>query len=272
MLILYTMDFRQAQSKILDDIIFNKRQEVTALKVRLNVQKVNKLIKELPRPRNFLKAFHKNRISLIAEIKKASPSAGVIVEKFNPTYLAKVYEESGASALSVLTDEKYFQGKIEYLKQAKDATTIPVLRKDFIIDESQIYEARVGGADAVLLIVRILSDEQLESFMGLAGSLKMKCLVEVHDEAELERALKTEAEIIGVNNRDLDSFEVDFQTTIRLMDKYPELKEKTVVSESGIHSSEQVKALKEKGVSAVLVGESLLKSTDIGEKIRELMA
>lgn len=252
---------------ILDDIIFNKRQEVTALKVRLNIPKVKKIIKELPHPRKFLKG----KFSLIAEIKKASPSAGVIVEKFEPVYLAKVFEEAGAAALSVLTDEKFFQGKLEHIKEAKDSTTIPVLRKDFIVDESQIYESRVAGADAVLLIVRILSDEQLEEFINLARALKMKCLVEVHDEKETERALKVDAEIIGINNRDLDTFQVDFDTTLNLMDKYPELREKIVVSESGISSAEQVRALKGKGVSAILVGESLLRSRDIGAKIRELM-
>lgn len=262
------MDVRQAQSKILDDIIFNKRQEVTALKVHLNVEKVKKVIKELPRPRKFLSA---SRFSLIAEIKKASPSAGVIVERFNPTSLAKAYEEAGASALSVLTDEKFFQGKIEHLKEAKDSTTVPVLRKDFIIDESQIYESRVAGADAVLLIVRILTDEQLEGFADLARALKMRCLVEVHDENEAERALRAEAEIIGINNRDLDTFKVDPNTTPRLMEKFPELKERIVISESGIDSAAQVRALREKGVNGILVGESLLRSGDIGAKVRELL-
>jgi indole-3-glycerol phosphate synthase len=255
----------------LDDIIFNKRQEVTTLKVRLNIPKIKQIIKELPRPRNFLKALPKGKLSLIAEIKKASPSAGVIAQKFEPVYLAKVYEESGAAALSVLTDEKFFQGKLEHIKEAKESTTIPVLRKDFIIDESQIYESRVAGADAVLLIVRVLSDEQIEDYLNLAQSLKMKCLVEVHDERDLERALKAEAELIGINNRDLDTFQVDFNTTLDLMGKYPELKEKIVVSESGIQSADQVKALREKGVSAVLVGESLLRSPDIGAKVKELM-
>jgi len=256
---------------VLEDIVFNKRQEVTALKVRLDIPRVKKIVKELPRPRNFLKAVPKGKLSLIAEIKKASPSAGVIVDDFVPTFLAKAYEESGASAISVLTDEKFFQGKLEHIKEAKDPTTIPVLRKDFIVDESQIYESRVAGADAILLIVRILSDEQLEDFLGLAHSLKMKCLVEVHDEKEAERALKAEAEIIGINNRDLDTFSVDLNTTFKLMDGFPELREKHVVSESGIDSPGQVRALREKGVSGILVGESLLRSRDIGAKIRELL-
>jgi indole-3-glycerol phosphate synthase len=262
---------RPARNAILDDIIFNKRQEVTVLKVRLNLPKVNRLIKELPRPRNFLKAFPRGRFSLIAEIKAASPSAGTIVEKPEPTSLARVYEEAGAAAISVLTDEKFFQGKLEYLKAAKDSTTIPVLRKDFIIDASQIYESRVAGADAILLIAKILSNDQLEEFIDLAQSLKMKCLVEVHDERELEIALKTEVQIIGINNRDLDTFEVNFSTTLDLLEKYPELKERVVVSESGIDSAEKARVLKEKGVAAILVGESLLRSKDIGARIRELM-
>lgn len=256
---------------ILDDIIFNKRQEVTNLKVRLNIPKVKKLIRDLPRPRNFLKAIQKNKMSLIAEIKRASPSAGVLVDKFEPVYLAKTYEESGASALSVLTEEKFFQGRIEYLKEAKESTTIPILRKDFIIDESQIYESRVGGADAILLIVRTLSDGQLEEFIDLAQGMKLRCLVEVHDESDVERALKAEAEIIGINNRDLETFKVDYTKTLKLMQKFPELRERVIVSESGIKSAEQVKALRNVGVSAILVGESLLRSSDIGAKVRELI-
>ena len=244
---------------------------MTALKVQLDTKKIKKLIKELPPTRNFHKAIAKGKISLIAEIKKASPSAGVIAEKFEPVYLAKTYEESGAAAVSVLTDEKFFQGRLEHLKAAKDSTTIPVLRKDFIIDESQIYESRVAGADAILLIARILSDEQLTSFLDLAHSLKLDCLVEVHDETELERVLKTKTKIIGINNRDLDTFKIDFQTTVKLMDKYPELRERIVVSESGIESADQVRRLKAKGVSAILVGTSLMKSKDIGAKIRELI-
>jgi len=256
---------------ILDEIVFNKRQEVTVLKLHLDLKKIKNLMRELPPPRNFLRAFSRGKFSLMAEIKRASPSAGVLLEKFEPVYLAKSYEEAGAAALSVLTDEKYFGGKLADLKAAKESTTIPVLRKDFIIDEAQIYESRLHGADALLLIVRILSFEQLQKYLDLAQNLKMKCLVEVHNEEELEQALKAEAEIIGINNRDLDTFEVDFNTTLRLMDKYPELKERVVISESGISSSEQVKKLREKGVSGMLVGEALLKSKDISAKVRELM-
>ncbi len=256
---------------VLDDIIFDKRQEVTALKARFNLASVKRLVKQLPPTRDFLKALPRGALSLIAEIKKASPSAGVLTQHFEPASLAKTYEESGAAALSVLTDEKYFQGKLEYLKLAKDPTTIPVLRKDFIIDEAQIYESRINGADAILLIAAVLTQEQLSSYLKLAHSLKLHCLVEVRDEAEAEMALKTDAKIVGINNRDLKTFRVDFRTTLDLVGKFPELKKRVVVSESGISSSEQVRQLSAAGVSAILVGTSLMTSPDIGAKIRELL-
>ena len=257
---------------VLKEIILKKQEKIILAKGQLPLEVLKEKITSLSPVRPFIKGIvRQSEISLIAEIKKASPSAGVIIDKFEPVYLGKLYEESGAAAISVLTDKAFFLGKIEYIKEVKDSTTIPILRKDFIIDESQIYESRVAGADAILLIVRILTDEQLAGFLSLAQSLKMACLVEAHDEAELERALKTGAEIIGINNRDLETFKIDFNTTIGLMDKYPELKKKIVISESGIESAEQVKALREKGVSGILVGESLLRSADITAKIKELM-
>ncbi len=256
---------------VLDDIIFDKRQEVTALKARFNLASVKQLVKQLPPPRDFLKAFPRGQMSLIAEIKKAAPSSGVLAQHFEPASLARAYEESGAAALSVLTDWKYFQGKLEYLKAAKDPTTIPVLRKDFIIDETQIYESRINGADAILLIAAVLTPDQLGSFLKLAHSLKLQCLVEIRDEAEAEAVLKTEARIVGINNRDLKTFQVDIRTTMDLLAKYPELKQRLVVSESGIHSAGQVRQLKAAGVSAILVGTSLMTSPDIGAKVRELL-
>ena len=256
---------------ILDDIVFDKRQEVTALKARLNLKHVEQMVKDLPPTRNFFKALPHGKMSLIAEIKKASPSAGVIAQRFEPTFLAKTYEESGAAAISVLTDGKYFQGKLDYLKEAKDPTTIPVLRKDFIIDEAQIYESRIAGADAILLIASVLDDCQLKDYLALARSLKLSCLLEVRDEAEAKRALQTDARIIGINNRDLATFKVDFRTTKNLLARLPELKKRVVVSESGIASAEQVKELHAAGVSAILVGTSLMKSPDVGAKIRELL-
>lgn len=256
---------------ILDDIIFNKRQEVTPLKVLFSGKDPGKQIKGLSKPRDFLKAFRKGRFSLIAEIKKASPSAGVIRPDLEPVTLAKAYEESGASAISVLTDEKFFQGKLEHIQFAKQSTTIPVLRKDFIIDETQIYESRLAGADAVLLIARVLSDEELAGFIRLTEEEGMQPLVEVHDQAEVERVLKTDARIIGINNRDLDTFKVDLQNTVRLMKEFPALKERIVISESGIFTRKDVEALKKAGVNGILVGESILRSKNIPARIRELM-
>lgn len=257
---------------ILDDIIFNKRQEVTALKVKYSGKDLLRFAKCITPPRDFLKAFPQGKMSLIAEIKKASPSAGVIREDFEPITLAKTYEESGAAAVSVLTDEKFFQGKIDYLKLAKESTTIPILRKDFIIDESQIYEARIGGADAILLIVRILTDEELVSFLKLTHELGMNALVEVHNAEEAERALKTDAKIIGINNRDLENFKVDHQNTVHLIKKYPDLKKRIIISESGIKSKADIETLKKAGVNGVLVGETILKSNNIPAKIQELFA
>ncbi len=257
---------------ILDDIIANKQKEVGSLKKRLSGKDPRQLIKGLPKPRNFLNAFKKGKFSLIAEVKKASPSAGVIRKDFDPITLAKTYEECGASAISVLTDEKYFQGKLEYLKAAKDSTTIPILRKDFIIDEAQIYESRIAGADAVLLIVRVLDDSKLAKMLKLAEELGMQALVEVHNAKELERALKTQAKIIGINNRDLDSLQIDLQNTPRLVQQFPKLKERIVISESGIKTKEDILLLKKAGVDGILMGQTLLKSDNIPDKVNELLS
>lgn len=256
---------------ILDDIIFNKRQEVTVLKIELGKKDLPRLIKGLPQPRNFLKAFPKRKISLIAEIKRASPSVGVIRADLNPVALAKTYEKAGASALSVLTDRKFFQGRIEDLSAVKHAVSVPVLCKDFIIDEAQIYEARIAGADAVLLIARILEKDRLNEFLKLVEKLGMQALVEAHDEKDVERVLKTKARIIGINNRDLQSFEVDLSNTLRLMKGFAELKKRLVVSESGIRTLQDIEALRRAGVSGVLIGTTLLKAQNIPQKIKELL-
>ena len=256
---------------ILDDIIFNKRQEVTSLKVLLSGKDPRKLAKDLPKPRNFLKAFRKGKFSLIAEIKKASPSAGIIREDLNPISLARTYEECGASAISVLTDEKFFQGKLEHLKAAKESTTIPILRKDFIIDESQVFESRIAGADALLLIARVLEHPDLDELIKLTESLGMQALVEVHNAEEVERVLKTSAKIIGINNRDLDTFKTDKKITLQLMEKFPKLKDRIVISESGIKTRKDIETLKKAGVDGVLIGESLLRDRNIPAKIKELL-
>jgi len=207
--------------------------------------------------------------NLIAEIKKASPSRGVIREDFDPVEMAEVYEENGAAAISVLTDKKFFQGSINFLPEVRRVTGVPLLRKDFIIDEYQIYESRVYGADALLLIAAVLSREEMDSFLSLSRDLGLDCLVEVHSEEEVRKVLETSAEIIGINNRNLRTFEVDLSTTLRLKRLIPS--NKIVVSESGIRSREEVRLLAGEGIAAILVGEALLRSEDVGEKMRELV-
>ena len=215
-------------------------------------------------------------VGLIAEVKKASPSLGIICPDFDPVRIAREYEAAGASCLSVLTDEQFFQGSLEYLKAIRAAVSVPLLRKDFIIDERQILEAIEWGADAILLIVAILTDDQLSHFHALADAAGLTALVEVHDEAELERALKCGARLVGVNNRDLKTFKVDLATTERLATKLfnSDLETRAshlLVAESGIHSRADVTRLKACGARAILVGESLMKTGDITAKAGELL-
>ena len=251
---------------LLDDIIANKRQEIEKFK---GVDLARFAGKVGP-TQNFLAAFHKDKLTLIAEVKKASPSAGLIRQDFDPAAIAKIYEQSGAGAISVLTDEKFFQGKIDYLKLVKEAVAVPVLRKDFIIDESQIYEARIAGADAVLLIARILQDSKLINFLCRAHELGMKALVEVHNEAELERVLNTEAKVIGINNRDLETLKLDLGITSRLIETFPQIKARIIISESGIKTANDIDRLRQVGVNGVLIGETLMKAGKIGAKVKEL--
>lgn len=254
---------------ILDAIIEEKRCEVAVLRQRFKGKQVAKWLKKLPKPRPFLKP---KRFCLIAEIKRASPSAGVINDRLNVASLAKAYEESGAAAISVLTDEKYFHGQLFDLNAAKLSTTIPILRKDFIIDETQVYESRLGGADAILLIVRILTDRQLNKLLKLAKKLGLAALVEAHNAVEVRRALKAGAVFIGLNNRDLDSLKVDLRITTKLMKKFPQLKRKMVISESGIKTRADIAILKKAGVKGVLIGEAFLKNGNPPAKISELLS
>lgn len=209
------------------------------------------------------------RISLIAELKKASPSRGVLRPDFDVPALARQYAEGGAQALSVLTDETFFQGALGNLALAKDATRLPVLRKDFILDEWQVWEAREAGADAVLLIVALLPLGRLRELQDLAHQLGMAALVEVHDERELDIARAAECPLVGVNNRDLQTFAVDPATTLRLLPRYPS--GATAVSESGIRTRRDVERMRDAGVHAVLVGESLITKPDLAAAARELM-
>jgi indole-3-glycerol phosphate synthase len=264
---------------ILDTIVEQKKLEVARLPERvLAAGDLRDAMLERGEQRDFLAALRKPRpgnIALIAEVKKASPSAGVICPDFDPVRIAKEYEAAGASCLSVLTDEKFFQGSLDYLRQIRAAVKLPLLRKDFIIDERQILEAIEWGADAILLIVAILSDEQLKQFHSLATEAGLAVLVEVHDEAELERALRISPKLIGVNNRNLKNFKVDLATTERLAAKissspatrHPSL----LVAESGIHTRADVERLKACGANAILVGESLMRGGDIQKKVRELI-
>ncbi len=257
---------------ILDEIISYKKKELEARKAEIPVGIISSAIWNLPLPLNFKEALLPSsggRIRVIAEIKKASPSKGVIREEFDHLEIAKTYERNGASALSVLTDRHFFQGSIDYLSEIRQMVSLPLLRKDFVFDEYQIFEARGYGADAVLLIAAVLDDKELCDFVKLSLDLGMAPLVEVHDETELERTLKTNAELIGINNRNLQTFKTDINTTVRLMNSIPE--DKIVVSESGINTKEDIKLLKDAGVDAFLIGEALMRESDIGKKLRKFV-
>ncbi|GJQ58108.1 MAG: indole-3-glycerol phosphate synthase [Candidatus Scalindua sp.] len=206
---------------------------------------------------------------VIAEVKRASPSAGIIRKDFDHIEIATQYESSGAAALSVLTDREFFKGDLRYLTEVKERVNLPLLRKDFLIDPYQIYEARVAGADAILLIARLLTEEQINSYLSLAHGLGMECLVEIHNKKELEKVLETGTAIIGINNRDLDTFETKLETSLQLRSLVP--KGKILVSESGIKSRSDVVRLEDAGFDAILVGETLMRSNNIFSKMKELL-
>jgi indole-3-glycerol phosphate synthase len=265
---------------ILDTIVAQKQREVAQLpERRIAAGDLRDAMLERGERRDFLAALRKPRVgdvALIAEVKKASPSKGVICANFDPVRIAREYEAAGASCLSVLTDEQFFQGSLDYLRQIRAAVQLPLLRKDFIIDERQILEAIEWGADAILLIVAILDDARLKRFYDLALEAALAVLVEVHDEAELERALASGAELIGVNNRDLRTFQVDLATTERLAAKLGQTASKAstsklLVAESGIFTRADVVRLKQCGAGAILVGESLVRDGDIIAKTRALL-
>jgi indole-3-glycerol phosphate synthase len=264
---------------ILDKIVEEKKREIAKLPARLIAAgDLRDALLEHGERRDFIAALKSQRrgdIALIAEVKKASPSAGVICKDFDPVRIAREYEAAGASCLSVLTDEKFFQGSLDHLRQIRSAVKLPLLRKDFIIDERQILEAVEWGADAILLITAILRDEQLKKFHSLAAEAGLAVLVEVHDEAELERVMKIGTSLIGVNNRDLKTFKVDLATTeklaARLFSSLVTRHSSLLVAESGIHTRTDVERLKKCGANAVLVGESLMRGGDIKSKVRELI-
>jgi len=254
---------------ILEKILSYKRKIVAEKKEKIPLDKLWDRINKLPPARDFKRAIsHPGKINLICEIKRASPSSGVICKEFHPKKIAQTYEKNGAAAISVLTEDKYFQGDILHLFSVKQSVNIPVLRKDFIIDEYQLYESRAFGADAVLLIASILDGKQISEFMKITNDLGMETLAEVHCEEDLEKVLPTPAEIIGINNRNLKDFSIDLSVTRELRRKIPQ--EKIVVSESGIETREDVLLLKSTGINAILIGQVLLESEDIGRKLEEL--
>ena len=254
---------------ILDEICEYKREEVNQAKQAVPQAALEERIQEVRPARDFRAALRTPGISLIAEVKLASPTKGVFLDDTDPVDLGQLYEEAGAHALSVLTDEKYFKGSLSTLSALHGRVQIPCLRKDFILDDYQIYEARAAEADAILLIVRCLDDQQLADYGALARELGMAALVETHNAHEIERALEADAHIIGINNRDLSSFTVDLNLTLELKKLVPG--GKVLVSESGIFNREDAKMLENGGVDAILVGEALVTSGDIMSKVKELI-
>src|SRR3954452_17553763 len=266
------------KTTFLDEIVQTKRQEVAERKVRVPVESLRETIDTLGRPRNFFHAVTgagRFKVNLIAEVKKASPSAGVIRPDFDPVSIAEAYAKAGAKALSILTDEPFFQGKLEYIHQVRDKVKLPVLRKDFIIDPYQVYESRAAGADAILLMAECLQVNELIDLQILATELNLTTLIEVHDMDNLIRVRDRvigfphrSYSLLGTNNLDLRTFKTDLGTSLRLADLVED--KSVLVSESGINTPQDVKKLAAAGVNAVLVGESLMRSDDIGEKVKEL--
>lgn len=257
---------------ILDEIFAYKREEVAARRQAAPLSAVREAAEQAALPLDFIAALRAapRRPALIAEVKCASPSRGVMVKDFEPLHLAEVYRQNGASAISVLTDERYFHGHLDYLRDiARLPSRPPLLRKDFICDPYQVYEARAAGADCVLLIAAYLDRPQLGDLHALASELNMAALVEVHSRAELESALTCGPQLVGINNRDLRDFTVRLETTLSLLSLVPE--GVTLVSESGIHTREDVVRLAAAGVDAILVGEALVSAADVAAKVRSLL-
>jgi indole-3-glycerol phosphate synthase len=256
---------------ILNEIVSHSLQELELKKRSLPMEELQIMSLQQPPPLDFASGLCGERIRLIAEVKKASPSRGIIRPDFDPVEIAQTYADNGASAISVLTENRYFQGSLNHLANIRNALNnkLPLLRKDFIFDPYQIYESRAHGADSLLLIVAILKPAKLEELLQLSHELHMSCLVETHNEAEVEIALNSEAKIIGINNRDLTNFSVDIATTERLRPLIPP--DRIVVSESGIKERKDIERLRQLGINAVIVGESLMSTTNIAAKMRELL-
>jgi indole-3-glycerol phosphate synthase len=261
---------------ILDRILLSTRKELDRRAALEPVEDLRQRALEMPTPRSLVEALsddgsdgESSSMRIIAEIKKASPSKGLIRADFDPISIARSYKKGGAAALSILTDEPYFQGKLAYLQQVRAVVDLPLLRKDFIIDPYQVWEARAAGADAVLLIVAALEDTMLESLFNLARGIDMDVLVEVHDEREMERAARLNPPLVGVNNRNLKTFEVSLETTRDLLPKRPE--GTLFVSESGFSTREELEKLRGWGVNAFLIGETLMRAEEPGDALRLLV-
>ena len=259
---------------ILVKILNRKLDEILERNETTPIRKLSELVETADKPRGFVNALmnkvEAGQAGVIAEIKKASPSKGVMRENFKPAEIAISYADAGAACLSVLTDVDFFQGSDEYLQRARNACDLPVIRKDFFIDPYQVFEARVLGADCILLIVAALVDTQMKELSELANHLGMDVLVEVHDEQELDRALKLPNKMIGINNRNLRTFETSLDTTLSMLDKIPD--DRLIVTESGIHSPEHVQLMREHNVNAFLVGEAFMVADDPGSKLKELFS
>lgn len=262
--------FLGQDTNILDEIVAYKRRVVTEAKQRVSPEALRKQADLVRRPDSLMDSLTAGEeIALIAEIKKASPSKGVIRESFDPVEIGRSYEKNGAAAISVLTDAKYFRGSDASLKAVSEAVELPVLRKDFVVDPYQIHEARTIGASAVLLIVSALSPRELAEMLAVCREAQLDALVEVHTPGEARMALDAGADLVGVNNRDLKTFATDLQTTFDLLEHLPD--DLVVVSESGIRSRDQVVRLRDAGVDAVLVGEHLMRQPDVGRELRALL-
>jgi len=259
---------------ILQKILARKREEITACAAKVTIDELKQQIENASPVRGFVNSIREKiaagEAAVISEIKKASPSKGVIREDFQPAEIAKSYEQGGAACISVLTDIDFFQGANEYLIAAREACSLPVIRKDFIIDDYQVYEARAMGADCILLIVAALEDTQMKQLAELATELGMDVLVEVHDEEELMRALPLNLPLVGINNRNLRTFETSLNTTIDMLKMIPE--GRIVVTESGIHTTEDVQLMRSHHVDTFLVGEAFMRADEPGEKLSELFS
>ena len=262
------------QADILKVILQRKTEEISERSARISLQEMSQRVQAADPVRGFIAAIEQrianSESAVIAEIKKASPSKGLLREDFDPAAIAQSYQQHGATCLSVLTDKDFFQGSEDCLHQARQACSLPVIRKDFIIDPYQVLEARAINADCILLIVAALDDGKLKDLLDQAQTLKMDVLMEVHDEAELERALATGARLVGMNNRNLRTFETSLSTTIDMLDKIPG--DRIVVTESGIHTAQDVQLMRDHNVNTFLVGEAFMKADDPGEKLAELFA